>query len=103
MNNTHFHFDHAYGNQLYAADAKIIGHEFTRHAIKSGMATSGRTYERFIASMPNQIASLSERIDKVSDADEFADLEQNLAIQESAWAAIQTVEHIAPNIVFSDH
>ena len=101
--NTHFHFDHVYGNQLYAADAEIIGHEFTRDAIDSRLATSGRTYDLFIASMPTQIASLRERIDKVSDAEDRTNLEQRLAIQESAWAAIQTVEHISPEIVLSDH
>src|SRR6476660_5652342 len=28
--NTHFHFDHANDNQIFAKDVDIIGHEFTR-------------------------------------------------------------------------
>ena len=28
--NTHFHFDHAHGNQIFGAGVDIIGHEFTR-------------------------------------------------------------------------
>ena len=28
--NTHFHFDHAHGNQIFEPNVQIIGHEFTR-------------------------------------------------------------------------
>ena len=31
--NTHFHFDHAHGNQIFAPGVQIIGHEFTRRAL----------------------------------------------------------------------
>jgi len=44
--NTHFHFDHAHGNQIYPADVQIIGHEFTYQMLVSGESI-GRTYGRF--------------------------------------------------------
>jgi cyclase len=44
--NTHFHFDHAHGNQIYPADVQIIGHEFTYQMLVSG-GSIGRTYGRF--------------------------------------------------------
>src|SRR5262245_3865892 len=28
--NTHFHFDHAHGNQIFEPNVQILGHEFTR-------------------------------------------------------------------------
>ena len=28
--NTHYHFDHAHGNQIFGDDAEIIGHDFVR-------------------------------------------------------------------------
>ena len=28
--NTHFHYDHSHGNQIFGNDVEIIGHEFTR-------------------------------------------------------------------------
>ena len=31
--NTHFHFDHAHGNQIFGPGVQIIGHEFTRRAL----------------------------------------------------------------------
>ena len=77
--NTHFHFDHVFGNQSYPADVEIIGHEFTRDAIASGASMSGRAYDRYIGRIPSQIASLREQLDTVSDPGERAELEQKLA------------------------
>ena len=31
--NTHFHFDHAHGNQVFQRTTDIIGHEFTRQML----------------------------------------------------------------------
>src|SRR5687768_8703113 len=28
--NSHYHFDHSHGNQIYGPDVQIIGHEFAR-------------------------------------------------------------------------
>src|SRR6478735_3236919 len=33
--NTHFHFDHAHGNQIFDRNVSIIGHEFTRQMLLS--------------------------------------------------------------------
>jgi len=52
--NTHFHFDHAHGNQVYPADVQIIGHEFTHEMLVNG-GSVGRSYKRFadwFASVP---------------------------------------------------
>lgn len=44
--NTHFHFDHAHGNQIYPAAVQVIGHEFTYEMLANG-GSMGRTYGRF--------------------------------------------------------
>ena len=52
--NTHFHFDHAHGNQVYPSDVQIIGHEFTYEMLENGESV-GRSYNRFadwFASVP---------------------------------------------------
>ena len=43
---THFHFDHAHGNQIYPPDVEIIGHEFTYEMLVNGESV-GRTYTGF--------------------------------------------------------
>lgn len=101
--NTHFHFDHVYGNQIYPADVEILGHEFTRDAIASGGSISGRAYDLYIGRIPIQISSLREQLDTVSDQEERAELKQMLAYQENLLAGVQAVEPTAPNITFRKH
>ena len=43
--NSHFHFDHAHGNQIYGDDVEIIGHESTRDMLANGESVSGHTYQ----------------------------------------------------------
>ena len=33
--NTHYHFDHAHGNQIYPDDVHVIGHEVTREMLEN--------------------------------------------------------------------
>ena len=101
--NTHFHFDHMFGNQIYPDDVEIIGHEFTRDAIASGGSNSGRAYDRYIGKIPSQIASLREKLNTVSDPEERAELEQSLTERENFWASVSAVEPTAPNISFSQN
>ena len=101
--NTHFHFDHTFGNQSYPAEVEIIGHEFTRDAIASGASMSGKAYDLIIGGIPNQISSLREQLDTVSVQEERVKLEQRLAYQENLLAGVRTVNPTAPNIAFSQH
>ena len=38
--NTHFHFDHAHGNQVFGPNVEIIGHEFTRQMLAGGKSAA---------------------------------------------------------------
>lgn len=68
--NTHFHFDHAHGNQAFGADVEIIGHEFTRRMLAPDAegavpALQHRTYAGFEESLEPRLermrASSAER------------------------------------------
>jgi glyoxylase-like metal-dependent hydrolase (beta-lactamase superfamily II) len=98
---THFHFDHVFGNQIYPSNVEIIGHEFTRDAIASGSSNSGRAYDWFIGGIPSEIASLRKKLDSVSDQEERTELEQSVAYEEKVLAGVRDVEPTAPNISFS--
>ena len=81
--NTHYHFDHAHGNQIYPDDVHVIGHEVTREMLESG-ASMGRSYELFVGRLPDQVAAilaaeeelrgrveeLRGRVDAAEDVDE---------------------------------
>lgn len=73
--NTHFHFDHAHGNQIYPPEVHVIGHEFTREMLESGGST-GRSYETFVGPLPDQIAEMEAQVTGTAagpDRDELQD------------------------------
>ncbi len=45
---THFHYDHAHGNQIYGPGVEIIGHEFTRQMMLAGESRKGLAYEGYV-------------------------------------------------------
>ena len=61
--NTHFHFDHAHGNQIFAPGVQIIGHEFTRRALLDD-PVSKPLYQNFynFKTMEGQIETLRKRV-----------------------------------------
>ncbi len=95
--NTHFHFDHAHGNQVFPSGVEIIGHEFTRDVIAAGDSMRGRSYESFVGGLPDRIGEMQERIVETS-GDERADLERQIAIQERHLAATHAVEPVPPTV-----
>ena len=100
--NTHFHFDHSHGNQIYGPDVEVIGHEFTRAALVSGLSKTSRSYASFIGTIPAQMEQLKKRIAE-ADAGERARLEAQLAVMERHYRATQAVEPTPPTVTLSDH
>src|SRR6185503_9568364 len=60
--NTHFHYDHAHGNQVFAPDVEIIGHEFTREMLLGGKSLQMPLYKGYRDGLPAQIENLKKRI-----------------------------------------
>lgn len=96
--NTHFHFDHAHGNQIYPASVEVIGHEFTRAMLSSGASMGGRIRPRVIGSLPGQIAALRAQLDTTNAAAERATLERRIRIQQAYRAATDAVRPTPPTI-----
>ena len=71
--NTHFHFDHTDGNQVYAG-AEIIGHE----SIPAAMESFAKGKEQFIATRRGRIGSQEEQLKKLDPKSAEA-----LALEES--------------------
>jgi glyoxylase-like metal-dependent hydrolase (beta-lactamase superfamily II) len=99
--NTHHHFDHAHGNQIYRESVEIIGHEFTRDKLASGASVRGRSYERFLGSLPHQIADLKARLDTTRESESRAALERQIRIQENYKLATDAVRPVSPTITMN--
>lgn len=99
--NSHYHFDHAHGNQIFDDDVEIIGHNYVRlqHLAKPLIQRTNRT---FSAAIPPQIERLKEQIASESDATTRGQLEFDLRVTQAHWNALQETEIKAPNITYSD-
>ena len=99
--NSHYHFDHAHGNQIFGDDVEIIGHEYVRRQHLSNVLEQ-RTNRSFSAVIPGQIDQLKAQIAETSDATERARLETDLRVREAHWNAIQETVPTPPNLTYSD-
>jgi cyclase len=99
--NSHYHFDHAHGNQIFGDDVEIIGHQYIRQMHQSNVLQQ-RTNKSFSEGLPAQIADMKQRIAKASDAKERAQLEAGLRVTEAHAKAIQEVAVKPPNVTFTD-
>ena len=75
--NTHFHFDHAHGNQIFGPDVDIIGHEFTRERLL-GDSTNMPLFKNYLAGLPKGIEDLERRVAAEADTTRKAALQVQL-------------------------
>src|SRR5687768_4059024 len=99
--NSHYHFDHAHGNQIFGDDVEIVGHEYIRKMHLTNVIQQ-RTNRSFSEGLPNQIAQMKQRIAQTSDAKERATLEASLSVTEAHANAVQEVVVKPPNVTFTD-
>jgi cyclase len=97
--NTHFHFDHAHGNQVFPRDVLIIGHEVTRQML-TGDPLHGRTFTSMTAAIPGQIADLQRQL-AAAPAGARSALQERVAVLEAHLAATAEVHPVPPNVTLS--
>ena len=100
--NTHFHWDHAHGNQIYGPGVEIIGHEFTRRMLAAGESVRGRSYDMFMGAIPAQIAQLTRQIDAAPDAAQKEKLREQLFVQQQYQQATASVKPQPPTVTLTD-
>jgi glyoxylase-like metal-dependent hydrolase (beta-lactamase superfamily II) len=99
--NSHYHFDHAHGNQIFGDDVEIIGHDFVRlQHVSTGL--DQRTNRSFAAAIPGQIEGLEAQVAAATDAGARTQLETALRQLRAHQNAIQETVVKAPNVTYSD-
>jgi cyclase len=99
--NTHFHYDHASGNQVFGPPVEIIGHEFTRRKLTGDILQKGM-FAELLAGMPTQIEDLKTRAAAEADAAAKARLEQQLKNQQAFGQQIGETRPTPPNVTLDD-
>ena len=96
--NTHFHYDHAHGNQIFDNDVAIIGHEFTREMLLGGKSLQMPLYRSYVAGLPAQIEMLKQRVATESDAARKAALQEQLQAAANNSASQAELKPTPPNV-----
>ena len=73
--NTHYHFDHAHGNQAFPPSVAIIGHEFTREKL-AGDPLKERTYMALAKILADNAEAVKKQVAEAKDPKARAALEQ---------------------------
>jgi len=100
--NTHFHFDHAHGNQIFGPDVQIIGHEFTRRALLDD-PVSKPLYQSFynFKTLETQIETQRKRLASEQDPTVRAKLQTQLTANENNLASQKELRPTPPNVTLT--
>ena len=99
--NSHFHFDHSHGNQIYGPEVEIIGHEFARAQILAGKSIDSRAHDFFVGGVPGTIKALEGRLASATDEKERATLQSQLDVQRNHLEGTKSVKPTAPNVTLT--
>lgn len=102
--NSHYHFDHAHGNQAFPREVEIIGHSFTRQKLNGeiGNVLEETTFHSFSDGVPSTVANLERQAANESDPVRRAQLEQRASVQRDYMNAIPEVSPTPPNITLEE-
>lgn len=97
--NTHFHFDHAHGNQVFGP-VQIVGHEHTRMRM-AGTPHQEPTYAGYMAGQRTGLERLEAALAEAEDEDR-AGIEARIESLKGQIAANEEVVPTPPNTTFNE-
>jgi glyoxylase-like metal-dependent hydrolase (beta-lactamase superfamily II) len=102
--NSHYHFDHAHGNQAFPQEVEIVGHSFTRRKLNGelGDVLEETTFRSFSDPVPATVANLESQAAAETNPERKAQLEQRVRVQRDYMNAISEVRPTPPNITLED-
>jgi cyclase len=98
--NTHFHWDHWHGNEVYPAaypNAEIVTNQLTREAmVRKGL----KRVQDHVREVPAEIAKLEAAIAAARSSGERAKLEADLRLARAYLAEVRALKPTLPTVVF---
>jgi cyclase len=96
--NSHFHFDHSHGNQIYGPEVEIIGHDFARAQIAAGKSVDSPALRFYLGGLPAQIKGLEERLAAATDEKQRGSIQSQLDIARSFLEGTNAVTPTPPTM-----
>jgi glyoxylase-like metal-dependent hydrolase (beta-lactamase superfamily II) len=98
---SHYHYDHLFGNQIFGPDVQIIGHDHTVERLKTNTLEQ-YTFLTSLRPIPQRIASLRERIAQEKDPAAKATMEQQVKNSLAYHEQVKEVRQTPPNVTFDN-
>jgi glyoxylase-like metal-dependent hydrolase (beta-lactamase superfamily II) len=98
---THFHFDHAFGNAAFGPDTVVIAHEATR-ALLGPEALRGRTFRGFADGIPARVEQLRQQASTETAPEKRQEIKAQAASLEAYGQELATLALRAPAVGFSE-
>jgi len=99
--NTHWHYDHTDGNQVFGPEVAIIGHANERTAILAGVLKNRLALE--FQNVPGQLDTLRKQIAGEPDAAKRTQAEERLKVQDAYQEQLKETVPTPPTVTFDDH
>ena len=100
--NTHFHYDHTDGNQVYAGKADIIAHEYVKQAIETLNVLQREPFKTSqLTNVPRRIEELKKQIASSKEPSEKRMLQQQLDVAQAGWNQLKEIKPTPPNVTYS--
>jgi glyoxylase-like metal-dependent hydrolase (beta-lactamase superfamily II) len=100
--NTHFHYDHTDGNQVYAGKADIIAHDYVKDVLQNRDVLHTEPFKTSqLTNVPNRIDTLKKQIADEKDAARKAALEQQLAVAQQGWDDLKEIRPTPPSMTYA--
>ena len=99
---THFHYDHTDGNQVYAGKADIIAHDYVKQAMQTLDLLHREPYQTSqLVNVPRRIDDLKMQIAGAKDAATRQMLQQQLKVVEDGFEQLKEIRLTPPNVTYS--
>ena len=100
--NTHFHYDHTDGNQVYAGKADIIAHEYVKYALEKLDVLHREPYVTSqLTNVPARIEALNKRIAAESDPQQKSALERQVDVARRGFDDLREIRPTPPNVTYT--
>jgi len=100
--NTHWHFDHTDGNQIFGPDVQVIGQEYLAKAITPDIVNREPFRTSTGAGLTAQIDSLKKQAAEEKDAGKKAALNKQIADAQLLQQEIKELKPTPPNKTYKD-
>jgi cyclase len=98
--NTHFHFDHAYGNESFPPDVAIISHDFTREKLLDHPLEE-TIYVQFLDLAKRAVQQTESALQQNPDPERRKRLETILPAQQAHYESMAATHVVPPDITVS--